>query len=198
MKALFFIVSSLALCLTFSACATGAPKNPPSTVEKVNLDKYIGTWYEQARIPNSFQDNSTRSGFGPCTLTQAEYSERDDGKIDVKNTCTRHNQAGDSQTEIATAIARVVKNSNNAKLKVNFTGIALLRWAHIGDGDYWILALGPENNDGLYSWVLVGAPKRDYGWILSRNQKLSQKTIDAVLEIAAQKGYDKTLFKDLR
>lgn len=182
-----FLFSSFAL-------ASGAQKPPPETVPNVDLQKYQGLWYELRRIPNEFQDNR-RKGFNECRGTTAEYKLLPKGKVGVTNRCVRTDDSGNSYTEVAEAIGRSVRGSGNSKLKVNFTGIGFLRSLGIGDGDYWILDLGPENPSGQYSWVLIGSPKRDYGWILARESSLSEETIFEILKKAESLGYDRESFK---
>ena len=184
---------SMAFAMFFSlptASLANGEKKPIPTVDHVDLESYLGLWHEIFRIENSFQDNEPSPGEGPCFNTTAEYSLLPKGKIRVRNTCFRK-----SGSEVAKAKAYAVSGSNNSKLKVNFTGIPFLEWLGIGNGDYWILALGEKNSEGLYSWVLVGAPKLDYGWILSRTSEMSNSDIDAALGVAASVGYDTKLFK---
>jgi apolipoprotein D and lipocalin family protein len=168
-------------------------KDPIPTVDHVDLDSYVGLWHEIHRIENGFQDNEPSAGDGPCFNTTADYSLLPSGKINVINTCYRTSGA-----EVAKAKAKVVPNSNNAKLKVNFTGIPLLEWLGIGYGDYWILALGEKNAENLYSWVLIGSPNLKYGWILSRTPVLAEKEIENALSLAVAVGYDRELFKPFR
>lgn len=163
------------------------------TVEKVDLESYVGLWYEVRRIENKFQDNETEPGSGPCVNTTAEYSQLPKGEIQVKNTCTRA-----TGVEVAIAKAKAVKGSQNSKLKVNFTGIPVLEWLGIGSGDYWILALGEKNSDNLYSWVLVGSPNLDFGWVLSRTPDLADVELEKALQSAENVGYDRTSFKNFQ
>jgi len=116
------------------------------------------------------------------------------GGISVTNRCTRVSERDpeDTKLEVAQGVAQVVPGSNNTKLKVNFTGIPIFRWLGIGNGDYWILAIGPKSDD-KYEWALVGSPKRDYGWILSR-QTLDSSTIDEILDYAETIGYERSDF----
>jgi apolipoprotein D and lipocalin family protein len=179
----------LAFALQTTAVASET-KKPIPTVERVDLESYLGLWYENRRIENDFQDNEPSPGEGPCFNTTAEYTALPKGKIEVKNTCGRQ-----SGREVAKATARVVRGSKNAKLKVNFTGIPLLEKLGIGDGDYWVLALGEKNANGLYSWALVGAPKLDFGWILSRTPDLEESEVQIALNVAESLGYDPELFK---
>lgn len=143
----------------------------PITVDSVNLNKYIGLWYEIAKIPNRFQKDCARN-------TTATYKLRDDGKIEVINKCIEE----DGDTNVAEGIAKVVDTATNAKLEVSFVRILgfQLFW-----GDYWIIGL-----DNDYKYAVVGTPSRKYGWILSRTPKLSSENIDKIFDILKKQGYD--------
>jgi apolipoprotein D and lipocalin family protein len=146
-------------------------KNELQVVNKVDLKKYIGLWYEIAKIPNSFQKDCIRN-------TTAEYSLRDDGKIKVVNSCFQ----GDDSKKVAEGVARVVDNITNAKLEVSFVkilGIQLF-W-----GDYWIIGLGDN-----FDFAVVGSPDRKYGWILSRTPKLPQEKLNLISDLLKIKGYN--------
>lgn len=146
-------------------------KNELQVVSKVDLKKYVGLWYEIAKIPNRFQKDCKKN-------TTAEYSFREDGKIKVINSCIQE----DGSKKIAEGVARVVDNYTNAKLEVSFVrilGIQLF-W-----GDYWIIGLG-EN----YDFALVGSPDRKYGWILSRTKKLPPEKLNMISDLLRIKGYD--------
>lgn len=141
------------------------------TVKQVDLSRYIGTWYEIAKIPNSFQKQCARN-------TTATYTLRDDGRIDVINKCTK----SDSSVDEAKGIARVVDTTTNSKLEVSFVrilGIQLF-W-----GDYWIIGL-----DDNYRYAIVGTPSRKYGWILCRTPVLSPEDMKAAFEILKTQGYN--------
>lgn len=179
----------MGLLINLSLFATGSSvTNAPQPVANVELNRYFGSWYELVSIPNSFQDN-LENGYGRCYNTIAEYAPLKREKLSVKNICYRYNEQGEGSVDVAEAIGRSVKGSGNAKLKVNFTGIALLRWAHIGDGDYWIFGLGPVNESGLYSWAFVGSPDRKFGWILSRTKTLSSGERAKINNLILEKGY---------
>jgi apolipoprotein D and lipocalin family protein len=193
-KITLIVFSSYLLLLNNLWSSGGKPTSPPETVESVDLDKYVGKWYEIQRIPNSFQDKKKR-GFNECFNTTAEYAKVGTQKISVVNTCYRYNDENKEYIDIARAKASIVENSNNAKLKVNFTGLSLLEWLGIGDGDYWILGLGPINENDLYSWAFVGSPKRDYGWILNRTRQLDPDQEEIVKNKIKEKGYDPEKFK---
>ena len=143
----------------------------PVTVDSVDLTKYVGLWYEIAKIPNRFQKSCARN-------TTATYKLRDDGKIEVINKCIEEN--GD--TNEAKGIAIVVDTSTNAKLEVSFVRILgfQLFW-----GDYWIIGLDKD-----YKYAVVGTPSRKYGWILSRTPKLSTLDINTIYNILREQGYN--------
>ena len=142
---------------------------PLQTVAAVDLNKYLGKWYEIYRLPNWFEDDD-------CVTVTAEYGLRSDGGVSVLNTCHKA-----SKKEEAKGIAKIVEGSNNSKLRVSF-----FRPFY---GDYWILDLA---ND--YSWVLIGEPAGKYFWILARDKKLSPELEEFLLVKAEKLGY---LRKDL-
>ncbi len=146
-----------------------------TTVDKVELTKYSGLWYEIARIPNSFQEDCV-SG------TTAKYSLTDDGEIKVLNSC----READGRLNTAEGVARVVDKKTNSKLQVSF--VSLFGW-NLFWGDYWIIGL-----DGNYKWAIVGHPKRKYGWILSRTPTLDETTMTTINKILFDNGYDPQKF----
>jgi len=161
-------------CLCFAMCLpcaglARAEESPPPTVASVNLERYAGSWYEIARLPNRFQKQCASD-------TQAEY-RLDKNMVRVTNRCRTAQGAVDE----VKGRAKVVPGSGNAKLRVTFF------WPFYGD--YWILAL---NDD--YSDVLVGSPDRKFAWILARHPKLPQARLDALLQRAQSLGFDPAAF----
>lgn len=140
---------------------------PLAVVDSVDLDRYLGKWYEIARYPAWFQRN--------CTAVTAEYSLRDDGKIKVVNSCRK--KSLDGKLKSANGRAKIVVDGNNAKLKVSFFGPF---W-----GDYWILDLDPD-----YNWAVVGMPSRKYLWILNRSPEMDQEIFDRIVSRLPEMGYD--------
>ncbi|MGB5161917.1 MAG: lipocalin family protein [Thermoanaerobaculia bacterium] len=158
-----------AALLMFSVAVAAAAKAPPlGVVEEVDLDRYLGTWFEIASYPAWFAKN--------CTGVTAEYSLREGGGISVVNRC--YKGALDGKLKEARGRAKVVDPETNSKLKVSFFGPF---W-----GNYWILELDPD-----YRWVVVGEPKRKYLWILSRTPSLDQDTLDEILSRLPEKGYSR-------
>ena len=140
---------------------------PLEVVDQVDLDRYLGTWYEIASYPAWFAKN--------CAGVTADYSWRDDGKIQVVNRCFKDTL--DGKLKEAKGRAKVADPSTLAKLKVSFFGPF---W-----GDYWVIDLDPD-----YRWAVVGEPKRKYLWILSRTPQLDKKTLDGILSRLPAQGYD--------
>jgi len=127
------------------------------TVAHVDLGRYLGTWYEIASFPQSFQRG--------CTGTTATYTLRDDGKLDVTNRCRLGSL--DGKEKVALGRARLVDRTTNAKLEVSFFRPF---WGH-----YWIIDLAQD-----YSYAVVGHPGRDYLWILSRTPTMSEATYQTI------------------
>jgi apolipoprotein D and lipocalin family protein len=153
-----------------------AQKNPPTTVKYVDLKKYVGLWYEVAKIPNSFQDQCVKN-------TTAKYTFTKDGEIYVTNSCI--DKSG--ELDAADGVVRAVDKKTNAKLEVSF--VSFFGWRPFW-GDYWIIGL-----DENYQWAIVGTPNRKYGWVLSRTPQLNQETLDKIFQILKDQGYNKKDFE---
>jgi apolipoprotein D and lipocalin family protein len=151
-------------CLFIPACASYAPLD---TVDSVDLERYAGTWYEIARLPNSFQKN--------CWNSTAEYQIIDSETVRVINRCEEDSVGG--EIDDVTGKAWVVEGSNNAKLKVSFF------WPF--KGDYWILELDED-----YQWVAVGTPSREYLWIMAREPRWDAVPLEDVKARLAANGFD--------
>ena len=143
------------------------------TVEKVELDKYLGVWYEVARKPMYFQNKCDRD-------VSAIYTLNENGNIGVDNRCyTKDGQLNESVGE-----AFIQNAPFNTKLKVSFLPESV-RWLPVGRGDYWVLKI-----DDAYQTVLVGEPRRRYLWVLSRSAQPDQAVVKEYLDYAQSIGYD--------
>lgn len=140
-------------------------KQELEVVSSVDLSRYVGRWYEIARLPNRFEKKCADS-------VTATYALRSDGKIEVVNRCRK--SSGEYMT--AKGKAKVVDKQTNAKLKVTFF------WPFYGD--YWILDLGPN-----YEYAVVGDPSRDYLWILSRTPRIEDELYQQLLVKMAGRGF---------
>ena len=150
-----------------------AKNKPLHTVEEVELDKYLGVWYEVARKPMYFQNKCDRD-------VSATYTLNENGNIGVDNRCyTKDGQLNQSIGE-----AFIQNAPFNSKLKVSFLPESV-RWLPIGRGDYWILKI-----DDAYQTVLVGEPRRRYLWVLSRSAQPDQAIVKEYLDYAQSIGYD--------
>ncbi|MET1081158.1 MAG: lipocalin family protein [Pseudomonas sp.] len=157
--------------LVVTGCASDLA--PPQTVGAVDLRRYQGTWYEQARLPMFFQRN--------CLQSEALYRLRDDGSVAVTNRCTT--EGGGSQQVEGTAVPQVAGQTD--KLWVQFDTWFSRLFPGLTRGEYWILAL-----DDDYRSALVGHPNRKYLWLLTREPRASDALRERLLEVARQQGYD--------
>jgi apolipoprotein D and lipocalin family protein len=140
---------------------------PLQTVSRVELERYMGKWYEIASFPQWFQKG--------CVASTATYSLRNDGKVNVLNEC--RDKTLDGKRRDAKGKAWVIDRQSNAKLKVSFF------WPF--SGDYWIVDLGPD-----YEYAVVGHPKRTYLWILSRKPRMDAGTYEGILQRLKAQHYD--------
>lgn len=146
--------------------------NEPITVPSVDLNRYLGTWFEIARKPMRHEDEHSSD-------VTAHYSLNEDGSVRVLNSCLDDKNEVDYAEGKATAV-----DDTNAKLEVTFLP-AGLRWIPFTKGDYWILRL-----DADYQTALVGDPDRKYLWLLHRQHAMPEATINEWLQFAAAQGYD--------
>ncbi len=149
------------MILTLFACKT----NPLPTVTDVNVERYMGTWYEIASFQTTFQKG--------CECTKAEYKlSQDKSFIEVFNSCIKKGKPSNILGK-----AFPVEGSGNAKLKVQFF------WPF--KGDYYIIDLAPD-----YSYAMVGHPNRDYLWILCRNPVMEDSVFQKLVLKAKALGFD--------
>ncbi len=137
---------------------------PLKTVERVDLKRYAGKWYEIAAIPHRFEKD--------CACSVANYTYNPEGYLEVENTCLK-----DGREKVAKAKAWPAEGSNGSKLNVEFF------WPL--KGKYWIIDLDED-----YQYALVGHPNRDYLWILSRYQDMDEDIYVDLLQVARREGFD--------
>jgi apolipoprotein D and lipocalin family protein len=161
------------ICLLFitvlplTSGTTHAGQAELNVVALVDLNRYLGKWYEIASYPAWFQRG--------CTASTADYALLPDGKIQVINRCRKDRT--DGPLKESKGKAEVVDTKTNAKLKVWFF------WPF--KGNYWIIDL-----DENYQWSVVGEPKRKYLWILSRTPTMEEKLYQEIISRLPTKGYD--------
>lgn len=165
-------LTSIALAL--AGCTYVLSRHPvgnravPQPVKSVDLQRYLGRWYEIARYEQGFQKG--------CEGVSADYTLRFDGAIDVVNRCRKP----DGKWDEARGRAKVVDPLTNAKLKVTFFGPFY--------GDYWVLDHADD-----YSWSIVGEPSGRYLWILAREPTPPEATVDGLIERVRSIGYNTSM-----
>ncbi|MBN1649693.1 MAG: lipocalin family protein [Bacteroidales bacterium] len=158
----------LILAVAFTACKSQNTMIDKRVVKELDLNKYLGTWYEIARFDHRFE-----RGLEGVTAT---YSLREDGKIKVVNSGYKGTLDGPYQEAIGKAKIPD-PSAEPAKLKVSFFWIFY--------GDYYVLEL--EKN---YQYAVIGSSSDKYLWILNRKPQMEKSTYDAILENLNTRGYD--------
>jgi apolipoprotein D and lipocalin family protein len=151
------------------AHALGKGKEHPElkTVDYVDLNRYLGRWYEISAFELWFEKG--------CKGVTADYSLLDNGRIRVVNSC--YQGSLDGKLKVANGKARVVDTETNAKLKVSFF------WPF--SGDYWILELGAN-----YEYAVVGSPDRETLWVLARAPTMAPSVYAGILDRMSAKAFD--------
>lgn len=164
---------ALALLSPFAASAkTSAPPEPLQTIARLDVGRYLGTWYEIAKYPNRFQRQCVAD-------TSALYRLRDDGQLDVINRCRQANG------QVAEAVGRARQDgpADLPKLEVRFAP-AWLSWLPMVWGNYWVIDL-----DADYQLVAVSEPEREFLWVLSRTPTVDTVAYQALLGRLQAKGF---------
>ena len=155
----------LLILLSMAASLSLTKAQELQTVEKVDFPRYAGTWYEIARLPNSFE-----KGLECVTAT---YTLKSNGKIQVLN---RGYSVKKDKYQTARGTAHVPDPAFPGRLKVTFF------WPFYGN--YYITEL-----DEKYQYALVGDPSRKYLWVLSRTKELDENTYSRLINVARDRGF---------
>lgn len=158
-----YIFSTLFILFFITGCAEKDPRI--QSVDNLNLQQYLGKWYEIARYEHFFEKN--------CKNVNATYSIKENSNIKVINRCE---DITTNEKKEAVGEAKKVDNKNS-KLKVTFF------WPFYGD--YWVIMLADD-----YSYAVVSEPTKEYLWILSRTKKLPKKTVENILEKLKKLDFD--------
>lgn len=158
---LAFVIS---LALLSLSCATG--KSPAEPVRGFDADRYLGRWYEVARLPHRFERG--------LTDVTAEYSRNENGSIRVAN---RGWSSSKGEWRTVDGRARFTTTPDVGQLEVSFFGPFY--------GLYTVAELDPE-----YRWAMVVGPGSGYFWILSRTPELDESTVGRLIETAGELGID--------
>lgn len=155
-----------ALLVVAAAGCTGIPTGV-EPVEDFELERYLGRWYEIARLDHSFERGLSR--------VTATYSRREDGGVHVVN---RGFAADAGEWDEAVGKAYFVGEPDVGRLKVSFFGPFY--------GGYNIVELGDADD---YGYSLVAGPTRDYLWILARQPELDAAVVERLVARAAELGF---------
>lgn len=159
---LLVVALMTAFCLNFWSCDNSETTVNNAPVKEVDLNRYLGKWYEVARFDHKFERDLTH-----CT---AEYTLKEEGKIKVVN-------RGNKNGKWDTAEGKAKTTDTPGLLRVSFFGPFY--------SDYRILLLDPD-----YTYALVGSASDSYLWILSRTPELKPIDRGAILMEAQTRGYD--------
>lgn len=144
------------------------------SIPQLDLNRYLGKWYEICRLPLKWEDET-------ATDITARYSINEAGNVQVDNRCF------DAEGKPTQSIGEATTVSGTtSQLKVTFLP-EFIRWIPFTDGDYWVLKLAPD-----YSVSLVGTPDRKNLWLLSRQPQLPQAVVADYLGEARRQGFDLT------
>jgi apolipoprotein D and lipocalin family protein len=159
------IVFVVSVIFARECTATNDPL-PVTSVQNVDLARYMGVWYEIARLDHFFQEG--------CRGSIASYSLSPTGEVEIINRCVKEK---DNSPREAKGHAWSVDPNGNARLKVSFF------WPF--RTDYWIIDLGRE-----YEYAVVGSPNRKYLWILARKPVMEKDVYKRILDLVAKQGFD--------
>jgi lipocalin len=167
-KKVYLMIAAITVAIIFS-CVNSAKTQSSAmkTVDKVDLERYMGKWYEIARFPHSFEKG--------LVGVSATYSLKKNGKVEVINQGFKGSLTG--KMKRAKGFAKVPDPNVPGRLMVYFF------WPF--GGEYLILDL-----DENYQYVLVGSSSKNYLWILSRSTKMDDITYNNLINKAKSLGFD--------
>lgn len=160
MKSVMSILAASIFCLVPCSCCGQKVDN--STISAIELDRYLGSWYEIARYDHSFERGITHA--------KAQYALNPDGTITVTN-------SGFKNGKYKTSIGKAKLTDTAGLLRVSFFGPFY--------SDYRVMMLSED-----YNYALIGSGSPKYLWILSRTPKVPGDVLKQILDVAAKRGYD--------
>ncbi len=153
-------------CVALLAGCVGIPDGV-TPVENFELARYLGTWYEIARLDHSFERGLSR--------VTAEYSLREDGGVRVVN---RGYSEKEREWKEVEGKAYFVDHADQGHLKVSFFGPFY--------GSYIVFELDRDS----YQYALVSGPDKSYFWILARRPEMDKELKERLVAKAAARGFD--------
>lgn len=164
-RALWVTLTAATIGLAMTGCSTAPPEGLTS-VSPFDVNRYLGKWYEIARLDHSFERG--------LTDVSATYSLKQDNSLAVIN---RGFNVKNDEWKSATGRALFTGSTNQGSLKVSFFGPFY--------GGYHVLALDQTG----YQWALVAGPDRDYLWILARTKTLAPDIREQLVTQAKKMGF---------
>ncbi len=161
---LLLIFSVLIVC---SCTKTQSQMIDKTTVKELDLNRYLGKWYEIARFPHSFEKN--------LVGVTATYRLKDDGMIEVLNEGFKNTLDGERSKAIGKA--KIPNKLEPGKIKVSFFWIFY--------ADYYVLEL-----DENYQYAMIGSSSDKYFWILCRTAQMDPAVYNVLLDKASKRGYN--------
>jgi len=159
------IIIALLIC---NCSKTQSQMIDKTTVKELDLNRYLGKWYEIARLPNSFEKN--------LVGVTATYRLRDDGMIEVLNEGFKNELNGPLSRAVGKA--KIPNKLEKGKIKVSFFWIFY--------ANYFVLELDQVN----YQYVMIGSSSDNYFWILSRTPEMDPSVYNMLLDNARKRGYN--------
>ncbi|SCG58482.1 lipocalin family protein [Micromonospora humi] len=163
------------------AASTSVDTGPLRPVADVDVDRYVGDWYQVAAIPQWFEIQCFKN-------VKARYDVQPDGTIGVRNTC----RTIVGTTSTVTGRARSENPPADSALTVSFVKLGG-RWIYLGGPNYVVIGLDPD-----YRWAVVGDPDRSSGFVLSREPALDAQQLADVRATLTDNGYDLCDFRTTR
>jgi apolipoprotein D and lipocalin family protein len=178
------VLAALGVMAALVSPAATADTPPLVAVATLELERYVGTWYQVAWFPNRFQRQCVSD-------TRAAYRGQTNGRIEVINTC----RLADGTTDRARGEARPVGALSDGQLQPAALQVSflphLLRWTGIGWGSYWVIQLADD-----YRYAVVSEPTREFLWVLSRTPMLGDSDRRQIREKLTAQGFDLERWQD--
>jgi len=152
---------------TFCTTQIQSKRIDKTTVKELDVNRYMGRWYEIARFPHSFEKN--------LVGVTATYELLAKGKIRVIN--EGYKNTLDGKRSKAIGKAKIPNKSEPGKIRVSFF------WDFYSD--YYVLEL-----DENYQYAMIGSSSDNYFWILGRSPQMDPKTYEMLLDKAQKRGYN--------
>lgn len=160
----------LIVLFILSGCST--TKDPgQKTVEHVDVDRFMGNWFEIARFETPLQSE--------CGAAKITYKRENKSEIEILHAC---HEKESGKTTHARGIAEIDNTKTNAKWKVSY--MPLFKEWHLFSGSLWIVGLDPD-----YQYAILGHPTHKHLWIISRKAEISPEKYAELVDLARLQGY---------